>query len=205
MVTISASYGAGGGWVGTAVAERLGYRFLDRAIPVQVAERLAVALEHAEAHDEAAAPPCTRLFAHLPNTSGVLVPEATMAAFCRETERLIVETADSEDVVVRGRAAALVPRERLGALHVRLDGPSAARVAQAMRMEAIDEEEARRRRRDPDRVRLHYVKHFSRADPRDPRHYHLFLDSTALPLETCVELIVTAARRWPAAVTGPRG
>jgi hypothetical protein len=39
-----------------------------------------------------------------------------------------------------------------------------------------------------------YVKHSYRADPRDPRRYHLVLDSTALALATCVELIVTAAR-----------
>jgi hypothetical protein len=57
---------------------------------------LAVPLEHAQVHDEAAAPPHTRLFVHLPNTSGVLVPETTIAAFCRETERLLVETADSD-------------------------------------------------------------------------------------------------------------
>ena len=46
VVTISASYGAGGSWVGPQVAERLGCRFVDRAIPVQVAERLAVPVEH---------------------------------------------------------------------------------------------------------------------------------------------------------------
>ncbi|HEY4830866.1 MAG TPA: cytidylate kinase family protein, partial [Solirubrobacteraceae bacterium] len=56
VVTISASYGAGGSWVGPQVAERLACQFIDRAIPVQVAERLDVPIEHAEVHDEAAAP-----------------------------------------------------------------------------------------------------------------------------------------------------
>ena len=65
---------------------------------------------------------------------------------------------------------------------------------QAMRVEDIDEDEARRRQRNSDRARIDYVKHFYRADPRDPRHYHLVLDSTAVALPTCVELIVTAAR-----------
>ena len=65
---------------------------------------------------------------------------------------------------------------------------------QAMRVEGIDEDEARRRQRDSDRARIDYVKHFYRADPRDPRHYDLVIDSTALPLETCVELILTAAQ-----------
>lgn len=193
IVTISASYGAGGSRVGPDVAERLGCRFIDRAIPVQVAERLAVPVEHAEAHDEAAASGLTRLLARLPNTSGVLVPEATNEAFCRETERLLVEAADADDVVVLGRAGAIVLRDRPGALHVRLDGPEEARVAQAMRIEEIEEDDARRRQRSSDRARIEYVKHFYRCDPRDARHYHIVLDSTALPLETCVEVIVAAA------------
>jgi len=194
VVTISASYGAGGSWVGPQVAERLSWRFVDRAIPVQVAERLDVPVDHAHVHDEAAAPRFTRLLARLPNTSGVVLPEATSAEFCRETERLLIEAADEGDVVVLGRAGAIVLCDRPGALHVRLDGPEEARVFQGMRVEDIDEDEARRRQRTSDRARIDYVKHFYRTDPRDPRHYHLVLDSTAVPLPACVELIVTAAR-----------
>jgi cytidylate kinase len=193
VVTISASYGAGGSWVGPQVAERLGCRFIDRAIPVQVAERLDVPVEHAHVHDEAAAPRFTRLLARLPNTSGVVLPEATSAEFCRETERLLVEAAEAGHVVVLGRAGAIVLHDRPGALHVRLDGPEEARVFQGMRVEDIHEDEARRRQRSSDRARIDYVKHFYRTDPRDPRHYHLVLDSTAVPLATCVELIVVAA------------
>jgi len=194
VVTISASYGAGGSWVGPEVAEHLGWRFIDRAIPVQVAERLDVPIEHAKVHDEAAEPRFTRLLARLPNTSGVVVPEATTHAFCRETERLLIEAADVGDVVVLGRAGAIVLRDRPGTLHVRLDGPGEARVFQAMRVEEIDEDEARRRQKSSDRARMDYVRHFYRADPRDPCHYHLVLNSTAVALPTCVELIVAAAR-----------
>ncbi|MFZ0971056.1 MAG: cytidylate kinase-like family protein [Solirubrobacteraceae bacterium] len=194
VVTISASYGAGGSWIGPQVAERLGWRFIDRAIPVQVAERLGVPVEHAQVHDEAAAPRFTRLLARLPNTSGVVVPEATSAEFCRETERLLIEAADAGEVVVLGRAGAIVLGDRADAFHARLDGPPEPRVFQAMRVEDVDEQEARRRQRNSDRARMDYVKHFYRADPRDARHYHLVIDSTAVPLATCVELIVTAAQ-----------
>jgi cytidylate kinase len=194
VVTISASYGAGGSWVGPQVAERLGCQLVDRAIPVQVAERLAVPVEHAHVHDEAAAPRFTQLLARLPNTSGVVVPEAVTDSFCRETERILIDAAHSGDVVVLGRAGALVLHDQPRALHVRLDGPEEARVFQAMRLEEIDEDEARRRQRNSDRARVDYVKHFYRTDPRHPRHYHLMLDSTAVALPTCVELIVIAAR-----------
>jgi cytidylate kinase len=198
VVTVSASYGAGGGWVGVEVAKRLGCRFIDRGIPIQVAERLTVPVEHAEAHDETAAPPFTRLLARIPNTNGVVLPEPTTDTFCRETERLLLQVAYSGDVVVCGRAGALVLRGLPGALHVRLDGPDQARVAQAMRLEGIDEREARRRQRASDPAQIDYVKHFYRADPRDWRHYHIVMNSTAVPLDTCVEVIVSAAESWKA-------
>jgi cytidylate kinase len=124
----------------------------------------------------------------------MVLPEPTNEAFCRETEALLHEAAGGGDVVVLGRAGALVLRDRPHALHVRLDGPDEARIAQGMRVEEIDEDEARKRLRSSDRARTDYVRHFYRADPRDPALYHLMIDSTALPLEMCVELILTAAR-----------
>ena len=122
VVTISASYGAGGSWVGPHVAEQLGCRFIDRAIPVQVAERLAVPVAHAEAHDETAAPRFTRLLARLPNTSGVVVPKATKAEFCRETERPCSRP-PTKEMWSCSDAPPRLCRRPPEAFHVRLDGP----------------------------------------------------------------------------------
>ena len=52
VVTISATYGAGGALVGPAVAERLGVPFVDRAIPVAVADDLGITLDDALSRDE---------------------------------------------------------------------------------------------------------------------------------------------------------
>jgi cytidylate kinase len=45
-----------------------------------------------------------------------------------------------------------------------------------------------------DRTREAYVRHFYRCDPSAARHYHLVIDSTAVPVETVVDIVVTAAR-----------
>ena len=37
------------------------------------------------------------------------------------------------------------------------------------------------------------MQHFYRVDARDPSLYHLVIDSTAIPLDTVVELICIAA------------
>jgi cytidylate kinase len=50
-----------------------------------------------------------------------------------------------------------------------------------------------------DRVHLDYAKHFYGIELRDPSLYHLVLDSTAIPFETCVEFIASAASARPRA------
>lgn len=52
VVALSAAYGAGGSQVGPALAKRLGVPFVDRAIPLGVAQRLDVDLPTAQEHDE---------------------------------------------------------------------------------------------------------------------------------------------------------
>jgi cytidylate kinase len=198
VVTLSATYGAGGSQIGPMLAERLGVAFLDRAIPTAVAERLSVPLEEALAHDESLGDAIGRLsssFALLPELAGAMVHADLLAEedYRRETERAIRERA-AEGAVILGRAGQLVLREEPGALHVRLDGAPERRLRQAMIVEGVDEETAKRHLRETDRARQAYVQHFYDADPRDCRHYHLMLDSTQLPLETCVELIAHAAQ-----------
>jgi cytidylate kinase len=63
-----------------------------------------------------------------------------------------------------------------------------------MELEGVDRETAERHLVETDRAREAYVRHFYGADPEDPRLYHLVLDSTALALDACVELIALAAR-----------
>jgi cytidylate kinase len=208
VVTLSASFGSGGSIIGPRVADALGLVFLDRAIPVAVAEALAVPMSDVLAHDERRTPGLGRLLANLaraaaaPDTAFGSAPTAARAslgdqpeqAFRDQTERILHRVADTDGGVILGRAGALVLRDRPTALHVRLDGPPEARIQRAVSFEQIDEAQARKLLGETDRAREGYVKHFYKCDARDACHYHLVLDSTALELDTCVDLIVTAAR-----------
>jgi cytidylate kinase len=72
-----------------------------------------------------------------------------------------------------------------------------ARIAQAI-ASGTDEQLARATQRDADAAREHYAKYFYNVSQDDVSLYHLFLDSTALPADTCVELIALAAgARFP--------
>jgi cytidylate kinase len=202
VVTISASYGAGGAYVGPRLAERLGVPFVDRAIPNEVAQRLAVPLDEAVRHDESAGSmlerfirvlaPAGLAFGARPILEHEIVDEN---AYRNATEQVIREEAARQGVVILGRAAALVLRDHPGALHVRLHGPRERRVERAMAMEGLAREEAERRLTDNDRAREAYLHHFYGADPNSLEHYHLAIDSTELDLDRCVDLIATAAER----------
>lgn len=197
-ITISASYGAGGSEVGPLLAQRLGVPFLDRAIPRQVSDRLAVPLEEALAREEPPAGVMARLLSQLAPAafamSGTpILPEflGDDESFRIETERLLHQSAD-HGAIILGRGAAAVLRRVPHVMHVRLDGPQEARLAQAMRIEGIDHREAERRMSRADLSREAYVRHWYHVDPADRQLYHLVINSTVFPLEGCVDLIVRA-------------
>jgi len=200
IVTISASYGAGGAEVAPAVAERLGLTFHDRAIPARVAGRLGVPVAEAEANDETVVRGLWRLVASLgtmPDPVGGVMPTASLPderAYRQQTERILAEVADTGGGVVLGRAAAIVLGERPDALHVRLDGPVERRLAAAVARSGRPEAEVRSELEVNDRSREAYVRHFYRCNPASARHYHLVVDSTAVSVDTVVDLIVLAAR-----------
>jgi cytidylate kinase len=86
-------------------------------------------------------------------------------------------------------------REDPRALRVRLDGPPERRVRQAMRLDQhLRRASAERSLRDFDRAHGAYIQQFYGVDIRDPALYHVVLDSTAIELEACAEVIALAAR-----------
>jgi hypothetical protein len=200
VVTFSAAYGAAGAEVAPAVAERLGLPFHDRAIAAQVAGRLGVPVAEAEANDETVVRGWWRLVASLgtmPDPVGGVLPMAALPdarAYRQQTERVLEEIAAGAGGVVLGRAAAMVLGKRPDVLHVRLDGPRDRRLAAAVERSGRPLDDVRRAMEVNDRTREAYVRHFYRCDPEDARHYDLVVDSTGLPLETVVDIVVTAAR-----------
>jgi cytidylate kinase len=207
-VTISAGYGAGGSLVAPRVARLLGLPLLDRAISARVAAQLHVSVSEAEG-GAVRRSLTERFFSALaPLTADVLAvgtdthprdlaePPDEAAQFRAQAEA-IMRAALASGAVILGRAGAAAFRAEPGVLRVRLFGPADARIAQAARYGDIDEATARQRRPEVDRARAQYVRRLYRADIDDPELFHLHLDSTALPLEACADLIAAAYRALP--------
>jgi cytidylate kinase len=210
LVTVSASYGAGGSVVAPALADRLGVPFLQRATtsadvvgaPEPCFERLT--------QDETHLTPAHWLLACLTSampTGPTQSPPPSRHAdefVRRHCEEGIRRLADADAGVILGRGAAVVLGKDRG-FHVRLDGPPGRRAVQGAAMEGVSEEEGRRHQAAADRSRDVYVRRLYRTDPADPRHYHLIIDSTALPLDSVIEIILRALSSSPTQFAGRAG
>jgi hypothetical protein len=165
-----------------------------------VAERLAVPLEDAHRRDESVSGLLDRLLMSLvplAQVYGGAPPEPMPVgdhSFREATEQVIAERAASGSAVILGRAAAVVLRDDQRACNVRLDGPAPRAAAPGHR--APGGSTGRPRSGGctrPDRAR-DASSASSTAPTRAIRLYHLMIDSTALELDACVELVVLAAR-----------
>jgi MFS family permease len=211
VVTVSATYGTRGEAIARRVAERLDVPFLDRVVTAEVARRLDPALseelsQHADGGDGPSG--ILRLFAGAVDAQplyGTVAPIGDGGPRSEEemllwaSERVVRDMAEGSGGVILGRGGGVILRDHPRALHVRLDGPPERRVRLAAELSGIDEETARERMRQVDRVRETYMREVLGVDPRDPSLYHMVLDPTVLPLETCVDVIVDAARGRAAA------
>jgi cytidylate kinase len=201
-VTIAATFGAGGSVVAPRVAERLGLPFVERAIPVEVAERIHTPLEAALADDADDSSAVRRVLRKVIASSGLFVgvaPEREEVGGQPEvarTEVALRRIADAGGAVILGRAGVFALQGRPDVLHVRLDGDVQARCIAASRRDGIDLAVATSRQQHTDRARKAYVQHFypRAGDWEDPRHYHIVLDSTRISLDACVDVIERAAR-----------
>jgi cytidylate kinase len=197
LITISAPYGAGGSVVAPALAERLGVPFVDRVTgPAGLAG--AAAQHERLSAEEAGTAPVHRLLASLTHAmpaGPTLSPPSHRQHdddIRRAFEAEVLALATVGRGVVLGRAAAVVLGRHRG-FHVRLDGPPDRRLAQGAAVEGVSVDEARAHMQAADKARTLYVRRLYGVDPTAAGHYHLVIDSTAVPLGTVVEVILLAS------------
>jgi cytidylate kinase len=201
VVTIAALYGAGGTVIGQRVAERLGVPLLDRQIPEAVAKRTGLSEDAVGDVDEEPRSRLDQVAATLGRASTI------SGGIGGSVERLDLQERELrghiEEFLARARVSGGVAIGRGGmvvlrfvewALHVLLTGPQDARVKQRMALDGISRTTAEQRRKVEDRTRISYVRRAYGVDGEDASLYHMVLDSTALDLDTCVELIVAASQ-----------
>jgi len=204
LITVSASYGAGGSVVAPALAGRLGLPFLQRVTTSEGHLAQPGPCDEQLTEEEVKATPVHRLLAHFTQAMPAGPTQSPPSTHHQDQhlrghgEAGIHRLLAAGGGVILGRAAAAVLGKDRG-FHVRLDGPAGRRAAQGAAVEGISQDQARQRLRAADKARTAYVRRLYRCDPADASLYHLVIDSTAIPLDTVIELVLAAARAHSAA------
>jgi len=203
LVTVSAAYGAGGSVVAPALAARLRVPFL-QWVSTGSRHKVSISCEEQISQAEEQLTPVHRFLGSLTQAmpaGPTQSPPSTRnqrASQRRSAETEIRGLVQGGGGVVLGRAAAVVLGADCG-FHVRLGGPSDRRILQGALIEGVSPAQAEVRMRSADHARFAYVHRLYHADPTDSTFYHLTIDSTAVPLDTVIDLIFQAFSAYFAA------
>ncbi len=203
VITIEYQIGCGGRDIARALAERLGFSYVDREIVQDVARNLHIDEAAAELHDERVSGVLGRVLDIMRMTGELtwvapqrdpgftLLDEVT---YHGTTCRVIEAAARRDQVVIVGHGATFTLADWPGVMHVGLYAPLEQRVETVMGRLQVDHAEAHRRVNESDHDRARYIKRFYHANWHDADHYHLMLDTAMFSPEHVVDLIMQAWR-----------
>lgn len=195
VITVAREYGSGGGAIAQSVAERLGWKLLDKNLIAAVARTAQVDVATARRYDES-----VDSWWHRINRGGLwsasMVAGAspidaqffdaeTMAAL---TQEVILGAAKRGDCIIVGRGGQCVLQSCSEALHVFVYAPWSQRVARVQAREPTIRDIGELLR-STDRTRATYVRRYFGRDWKDPYLYHMML-SSEVGDEEVAELIV---------------
>jgi cytidylate kinase len=177
IVAMSETAGSLGREIGRRVAGRLGYRFADRDIITTAAARWRQDVR--------------RLWHVAEERPTVLEHfQESRRRYVAFIEAAIFELAAGDDVVLVGRASAVVLRDAPHTLRVRIDAPEAVRGERAAR-EGGAGEGALARVRESDRQLGARVRFLYHADWTDPLLYDISLNTGRLDVERAARVVET--------------
>lgn len=124
-------------------------------------------------------------------------------SYRQANEKALWDLVSSTRGVVLGRAGAVILASCPDALQVRVAGPPEFRAVRAAREQGIARDAAWAQLREIDRVRSDYVRRLYGHNPEAPDLYDLIIDSSVVPLDACLDAIVTVADDLWGTADGP--
>lgn len=190
VVTLFESFGSGAGEVGRELATRLGVPFYDQyysSAQLEAAEAAAGKQEGFLGH----------IFKLL-GSGGPTVDALTLLPRFGDDDDVIQRntaslwTLAANGAVILGRNATVVLAGRANSFHVKLNGPEEVRIARAMKLDAITEQQARARLEREDTGRAEMALRLYGWDPRATSGYDMVLNTGSFTQDDCVRLILEA-------------
>jgi cytidylate kinase len=200
VVTVSRTLAAGGEEIGRAVAQELGFRYVDEEIIIRAAEKAGVSPQNVSEreHEPGIIKRILQAWARTPPTEqGVvfrgIVGEAR-SAYQALIVRVIREIGAEGGVVIVAHAASVPLSGMKGLLRSFITAPRETRVSRLVRESKMAEAEARKAVEESDRQRREYLRRFYDVSEELPTHYDVVLNTDTLPIPVAAQLLIAAAR-----------
>ena len=200
IITVSREFGSGGRTIGKMLAERLNLKYYDKELVKRISLETGFDPKYIEEHGEYAQ--SKSIFAYMfgaqshPDVMKGMTPADFL--WCMQ-RKIILDIADKESCVIVGRCADYILKDRSDVLNVFIHAPKPQRAERIVKLYGESDEAPEKRLDDKDARRRVNYRHFTGRDWGSLQNYHMALDSGALGLETCVELIAAAFRAEPGA------
>lgn len=196
IITISRQIGSGGTYIGYLVAKELGFKYLDREILQQAADKLGIEPGMLERHDGRSASLMENIVQsfcfstpEMSNLPPLGRPVYSKDLFILES-KIIKEIADSCNAVIIGRGGFYILKDKPNTIHIFVHASLDYRIEMIMKEQKIaDEKEAQKMIEESDHERTKFIRNMIGADWCDARNYHLCIDSSVIGLPDCVKMI----------------
>lgn len=208
IVCVSRAVGAGGEPIGRAIAERLGYQYVDEEVITTAAERAKLTAEELAATERK-----PTVMARVMDSIGVSPEARVMGGLVREPltfdyysrgpkhetpadrraliRQAIHDIAERGDVVIVAHAASMALAERNDVLRVLV---TASPEVRATRIGTANAAEAKASIAKDDEGRRDYLKRFYGIERELPTHYDLVLNTDRLGPEDAVSAVLALAK-----------
>ena len=184
IINIGRSFGSGGGYVGHAVAKKLGIPFYDNELISKAAQ------EHGYS---------PTIFAAGEKKHSLFYNASSFFASGEDSlfqvqSGIIRTLADKGDAIFIGRCANYILRD-LPCLNVFITGPEEYRISRLVESEGISADEALKLINKKDRNRETYYNYYTLGAWGNASDYHLCLDSSVLGIEGTADYIIGFGRK----------
>lgn len=199
VITISRELGSEGTRIAEMVAQHFASQCIDKEVLAEMARQSGVPVEViAEAEEKLLARPMgvsdeMRAFWSVRRSDGRVLTEAY---FVQQLSGAFKLLAAEDNVVFVGRGAQIILKDHPGALHVHLYAPVAVRATRIQQRRNLPTNEAAQRivQAADEQRRNWFRRFFNNADWKNPKHYHLLIDTGRILPDLATSLVIQAAQ-----------
>jgi len=209
VITISRQYASGGDEIAAKVSRKLGYALIDKEIISHVAGQVGLPQSELEKYDEKAENPIFRFLFRLFSSEKYITYIATGTHFRRDKlpefiTSTIVELYQRGNLVIIGRGAQAILKDKPRTIHIRIVCPFEVRCRKLMELEGISLDKVASKLKRIDKQREGFLRQCFNINPDDPSLYHLIINTAKVREDQAVDMITMLARQTSLDPIDPR-